>query len=60
MKNSLFTTVTVLVLLLMTNNGFGQIPAQIGAGLKSGNANMVASCFNDNVELVILDKENVC
>ena len=44
----------------MTNNGFGQIPGQIISGLKSGDARSVASFFNNNVELVILDKENVC
>lgn len=60
MKNLFLTTVTVLVLLLMTYHGFGQIPVQISTGLKSGNAKLMASCFNDNVELVILDKENVC
>lgn len=60
MKKFLFSFVPVLLLLLQTNNGFGQIPGQIGSGLKAGNAKMVASFFNDNVELVILDKENVC
>lgn len=60
MKKILFSFVPVLFLLLLTNSGFGQIPDQIGSGLKSGNAKMVASFFNSNVELVILDKENVC
>jgi hypothetical protein len=60
MKKILFSFVPVLFLLLHTNSGFGQIPDQIGSGLKSGNAKMVASFFNSNVELVILDKENVC
>ena len=40
--------------------GVGQIPAQIEAGLRSGNAKMIASHFNESIELVILDKENVC
>lgn len=60
MKKFLFTFVPVLFLLLQANNGFCQIPGQIESGLKAGNAKMVASFFNDNVELVILDKENVC
>jgi len=60
MKKFLFSLGAFLFLLLLTNSGFGQIPAQIGTGFKSGNAKMVAAFFNDNVELVILDKENVC
>ncbi len=60
MKKLFVPFVFVLSLLLQANIGFGQIPAQIGAGLKSGNAKIVASFFNSNVELVILDKENVC
>jgi len=57
MKNILFS---IFFLLLLADFAIGQIPPQIGSGLKSGNAKMVASCFNDNVELVILDKENIC
>ena len=39
---------------------FGQIPGEIYTGLKSGNAKLVASYFNENIELVIVDKEMVC
>ena len=60
MKKILYASVAVLFLVILSNNGFGQIPAQIGNGLKSGNAKLIAAYFNDNVELVILDKENVC
>jgi len=60
MKKFLFAFAPVLIILLLTNNVFGQIPGQIITGLKSGDARMVASFFNNNVELVILDKENVC
>ncbi len=60
MKKILFAFIPVLIMLFVTNNGFGQIPGQIITGLKSGDARMVASFFNNNVELVILDKENVC
>jgi len=52
--------VSVIFFLFLADFAFGQIPPQIGTGLKAGNAKMVASCFNNNVELVILDKENVC
>lgn len=60
MKKFIFALAPVLIMLLATNNVSGQIPGQIITGLKSGDARMVASFFNDNVELVILDKENVC
>ena len=60
MRNNNLFLFPVLCLLLLTLSSFGQIPPQIATGFKSGNAKMVASSFNDNVELVILDKENVC
>ena len=60
MKKILYAFVAVFFLSFSGNKLFGQIPSQIGSGLKSGDAKMVASCFNENVELVILDKENVC
>ncbi len=60
MKKILSYFIPAILLLLQTNFLFGQIPVQIGSGLKTGNAKMVASYFNDNIELVILEKENVC
>ena len=60
MKKIFISFGSVLILLLLTNDLFCQIPVQIENGLKTGNAKMIASCFNDNVELIILDKENVC
>ena len=60
MKKNLVILGSVLLLLFSANLLLGQIPAQIGTGLKSGNAKMVASFFNENVELVILEKEHVC
>ena len=62
MKKLFFTLAPVLFVLLLcqANDSFGQIPGQIVSGLKAGNAKVVASYFNSNVELVILDKENVC
>jgi hypothetical protein len=60
MKKIFISFSSIFLLLLLSNNLFSQIPAQIENGLKTGNAKMIASCFNENVELVILDKENVC
>ena len=39
---------------------FGQIPGQIISGLKAGDAKMIAFHFNENIELVVLDRELVC
>ncbi len=60
MKKFLYVFIAVFLLSFSTYSVFGQIPDLLESGLKSGNAKMVASCFNDNMELVILDKENVC
>ncbi len=60
MKKILLTMMSVFFLLLQTTIVSGQIPGQIESGFKTGNARMVANYFNDNVELVILDKENIC
>jgi hypothetical protein len=38
----------------------GQISEQIISGLKTGDAKKVASHFNENIELVIIDRELVC
>jgi hypothetical protein len=37
-----------------------KIPDQIILGLRSGDAKTVAEYFNENIELVILEKENIC
>jgi hypothetical protein len=60
MKKTLTALVAFIIISALTFNSFGQIPPQISTGLKTGNAKLVASFFNENVELVILDKENVC
>ncbi len=60
MKKFLFPFIPFLMLVILSNEGYCQIPARIESGIKSGNAKMIATFFNDNVELVILDKENVC
>jgi len=60
MKKSLLALIAFFILSGLTFDGIGQIPPQIAAGLKTGNAKQVAAYFNETVELVILDKENVC
>ncbi len=58
-KFQLFLGISVLIM-LMPFSSFSQIPAQIIEGFKAGNAKIVASHFNENIELTILERENVC
>ena len=61
MRNSYLIIIsTVLLMILAPFLSQGQIPNQIVSGLKSGDAKAVASHFNENIELIILDRENVC
>ena len=46
-------------LFAVTNVSLAQIPDEIIISLKTGNATKLASHFNQNVELVVLDNENV-
>ena len=50
----------MLWLIIIPFTSSGQIPNQIIAGFKAGDAKIVASHFNENIELTILDRENVC
>lgn len=61
MKNkSVFVLFVMLWLSTIPSISFGQISNQIVSGLKAGDAKMVASHFNENIELVVIDKELVC
>jgi hypothetical protein len=59
-KESVF--VLILMFLLSANPfvSFGQMSDQIISGMKAGDAKIVASHFNENIELVVIDKELVC
>ncbi len=54
----------VMLFMLLLSMGplvsLGQIPPQIISGLKAGDAKVVASHFNENIELVVVDRELVC
>lgn len=41
------------------NQAFAQIPDEVILSLKSGNSKVLASYFNQNVELVILENDNI-
>jgi len=59
-KKSGFTLFLMLLLFANPMISFGQIPDQIISGIKAGDAKIVASHFNENVDLVVLDRELVC
>jgi len=57
--------VLLISLMLLVINGFSEnqkvepVPEEILTGLKTGNAKMLAASFNQNVELVIINDDNV-
>ena len=59
-KKSGFILFFMLLLFVNPIISFGQIPDQIISGIKAGDAKIVASHFNENVDLVVLDRELVC
>lgn len=59
-KRSCFVFSLMLWMIMAPMISWGQIPSQIASGLKAGDARVVASHFNENIELTILDRENVC
>jgi len=59
-KKSRFVLFFILYIFANPLIMFGQIPSQIISGLKAGDAKIVASYFNENIELVIIDRELVC
>ena len=59
-QKSGFVIFFVLWLLVIPCFSYGQIPPQIIAGLKGGDAKKVATHFNENIELVVIDRELVC
>ena len=59
-KKSGFVLFFLLCTFLTPLISSGQIPGQIISGLKAGDAKLVASHFNENIELVVLDRELVC
>jgi len=59
-QKSGFVLFFMLCLLMNPLISSGQIPGQIISGLKEGDARIVASHFNENIELVVIDRELVC
>jgi hypothetical protein len=59
-KKSGFVLLFMLWFFISPLISFGQMPDQITSGLKAGDAKIVASHFNENIDLVVLDRELVC
>lgn len=57
-KSKLFFGLVTLLVFAGTS-AFSQIPDEIIVSLGSGNAKVLSSYFNQNVELVVLDNDNV-
>lgn len=57
--NYLQSAILLLVFILAGPELYGQIPQEITTSIKTGNSKELAKHFNNEVELVILDKEDV-
>ena len=58
-KKLAFTFSLMTALLVFPIFGQSQVPDEIILSLKSGNARVLSGYFNQNVELVVLDSDNV-
>jgi len=59
MKKTAFYILFYLVTISVFSQTRGEIPSDIILALKTGNAKEVANNMNENVEMVILDKEGI-
>ncbi len=58
-KFFLLPVLVILALILSGTQAFSQVPDEVITSLQAGNARVLASYFNQNVELVILDNDNI-
>ncbi|MBN1984869.1 MAG: DUF4783 domain-containing protein [Prolixibacteraceae bacterium] len=58
-KKQIISAFLVFGLVLATLPGIAQVPDEIVLGLKQGNVKILSRYFNQNVELVVLENENV-
>lgn len=60
MKNNQIKTIVLgLALLFVASMSFAQIPDDVILSMKTGNATTLSNYFNQNIELVVLDKDDV-
>lgn len=53
------TTLFILFVTVLANTAFAQIPDDITTSFNTGNSKLLSAYFNQNVELVVMDKDNV-
>jgi hypothetical protein len=58
-KKVLLPILVMIYLFIATSQVFAQVPDEVVLSLQTGNAKVLASYFNQNVELVILDNDNI-
>ncbi len=58
-KKLIFTTFLLFGLVITTLVSDAQVPDEIVLGLKKGNVKLLSKYFNQNIELVVLENENV-
>ncbi|WP_159522303.1 DUF4783 domain-containing protein [Sunxiuqinia indica] len=60
MENQSIKTITLgLFFTIATVVSFAQVPDEVILSLKTGNASTLSNYFNDNIELVVLEKDDV-
>ena len=60
MKNTLKTSILFSLFLVFSSLSLSaKVPDEIVKSLKTGDANLLAKSFNNNIELVVVDNENV-
>lgn len=60
MKNQWIKAIIPGILFLFTSIvSFAQVPDEVILSLKTGNATTLSTYFNENIELVVLDKDDV-
>lgn len=59
-KKVKYSVLVIFSLLILGFTSSAQIPDEIISSLKTGNSTKLASFFNQNVELVVLENESVC
>lgn len=60
MVKKAFSTVLILGFLLVTLSSIAQVPNEITLSLKRGDSKLLSEYFNQNIELAVLGKSNVC
>ena len=58
-NQSIKTIILGLIFTIATVVSFAQVPDEVILSLKTGNASTLSNYFNDNIELVVLEKDDV-